>query len=79
MPLKSSLSKRCCLCCTDMSQGQPQVTILRWVKPALNSTQERDTKKCSYSVVTYFTDFCKATSFHGFKYITEEGRHWIER
>ena len=73
------LSKRCCVLQRQMSQRQPQVTILRWVRPALDSTQERATKKCSYSVVTYFTDFCKATSFHGFKYITEEGRHWIER
>jgi hypothetical protein len=60
-------------------QRQPHVTFLRWVRPALDSTQERSTKKCSYSVVTCFTEFCKETSFHGFKYITEEGRHWIER
>jgi hypothetical protein len=60
-----------------MPQGE--LHVRGWVRPALDSTQERPNKKCSYSVVTYFKDFGKATSFHGFKYITEEGRHWIER
>jgi hypothetical protein len=57
----------------------PQVTLLPWVGPALGTTQGRSNKKCSLSVVKYVTDFCKATSFHGLKYITEENRHWLER
>jgi hypothetical protein len=57
----------------------PKVTLLRWVRPALGPTQERPTEKRSLSIVEYVTDFCKSTSFHGLKYITEEKRHWLER
>jgi hypothetical protein len=62
-----------------MLQRQPEVTMLRWVRPAMESKKGKFTRKCSYSVKKYLTDFCKSTSFHGLKYITEEGRHWIER
>ncbi|XP_033609232.1 sodium channel protein Nach [Cryptotermes secundus] len=62
-----------------MLQRQPEVTLLRWVRPAMESKQGKVTGKCSCSVKKYLIDFCKATSFHGLKYITEERRHWIER
>lgn len=28
---------------------------------------------------TCFFDFCRSTSLHGLKYVTESERHWIER
>jgi hypothetical protein len=62
-----------------MLQKQPEVTLLRWVRPGMESTQGQVTRKCLHSVKKYLTDFCKSTSFHGLKYITEEKRHWVER
>jgi hypothetical protein len=62
-----------------MPQKHPEVTLMRWLRLAPDSTHERPTKRCSFSFVKYAIDFCNSTSFHGFKYITEEKRHWIER
>jgi hypothetical protein len=45
----------------------------------MDAKQGKVTSKCWRSVKQYLTDFCKSTSFHGLKYITEERRHWVER
>jgi hypothetical protein len=45
----------------------------------MESKEGQSTTKRWRSVKRYLTDFCKATSFHGLKYITEERRHWVER
>ncbi|XP_049863648.1 sodium channel protein Nach-like [Schistocerca gregaria] len=39
----------------------------------------RRTMKIVNTLSRHLSEFCKATTLHGLKYITEEGRHWFER